>query len=97
MTPENQLPIIQVITDRLLNIKEQAHAMRACEWANSRERTDVEAAKVAQAKQISQELRQENAELLIRRRARMQEFLSQEAIVFEEQLNAMGLAFRKDD
>ena len=71
--------------------------MRACEWANSRERTDVEAAKVAEAKQISAELRQENAELILRRRARMQEFLSQEAIVFEEQLNAMGLAFRKDD
>ena len=80
--------------DRLAEIKHASHAMRACEWAASRERTDVEVLKLAETKKIYQELAQENRELLIRRKARMKEFLAQEASVFESQLNAMGLAFR---
>lgn len=86
-----------MVTDRLLQIKESSHAMRACEWANSREKIDIEQMKLAETKKIHQELATENKELIIRRKARMKEFLAEEASVFESQLNAMGLAFRKDD
>jgi hypothetical protein len=81
---------------RLGAIKEQAHAMRACEWANSRERTDILSAQLGERKKIAQELDQENRELLLKRRARMNEFLKAEAEVFEQQLNAMGKAFCRD-
>ena len=87
---------MQEVIDRLAQIKESAHAMRACEWAVSRERTDIISAKLAETKKIAQELQQENKELLVKRRARMKEFLAEEATVFEMQLNEMGLAFRKD-
>ena len=86
-----------MVTDRLNAIKEQAHAMRACEWANSRERTDVFVQKLAETKKVHLELQSENRELTIRRKARMKEFLAEEAAVFEQQLNELGLAFRKDD
>ena len=36
---------------------------------------------------------QENKELLIKRKARMKEFLAAEALTFEMQLNAQGKAF----
>jgi len=51
---------------------------------------------LAETKKINAELATENKELLIKRKARMKEFLTEEAEVFETQLNAMGLAFRKD-
>ena len=70
--------------------------MRACEWANSRERTDITSMQLAETKQIAAELQQENRELLIKRKARLKEFLAAEAVVFEQQLNAMGKAFVKD-
>ena len=85
----------QIITDRLSAIKESAHAMRACEWSNSRERCDVTIARLYETKKIAKELEQENKELLTKRQARMREFLAEEAAVFESQLNAMGKAFCK--
>jgi hypothetical protein len=42
-------------------------------------------------------LEAENRELLVKRKARLKEFLAQEAMVFEQQLNAMGKAFRTRD
>ena len=89
-------PLRQVIIDRLAQIKEQSHAMRAREWANSRERCDVTISQLYESKKIAQELAQENIELLAKRKARMREFLAQEAQVFEMQLNAQGKAFCKD-
>lgn len=85
-----------MIIDRLAQINEQAHAMRACEWANSRERTDITSMQLYETKQINAELVQQNRELLIKRRARLKEFLATEAVVFEQQLNAMGKAFCRD-
>ena len=70
--------------------------MRACEWAVSRERTDTTVKQLAETKKIKAELEQENKELLIRRRARLTEFLAAEAEVFEAQLNERGKAFCKD-
>ena len=84
-----------MVTDRLLAIKESGQAMRACEWANSRERTDVAVNQLYETKKIAQELAQENRELLLKRKARMMEFLAAEAEVFEQQLNAQGKAFCK--
>jgi len=86
----------QALTDRLYQIKEQSHAMRACEWEVSRERTDITNRQLAETKKIAQELEQANLELLPKRRARLREFLEAEAMVFEEQLNAMGKAFCKE-
>jgi len=86
----------QVITDRLSGIKQAAHYMRACEWANSRERTDVTVQQLYETKKIAQELDQENKELLVLRRARLRDFLKAEAEVFEQQLNDKGLAFSRD-
>ena len=85
-----------MITDRLEAIKESAHAMRACEWAVSREKIDPFMMQLAETKAINAELLQENKELMVKRKSRMKEFLAEEAQVFETQLNAMGLAFRKD-
>ena len=85
-----------MITDRLLAIKEQQHAMRACEWEVSRERTDVTNTQLAETKKIAQELEQENKMLLVLRKERLKEFLAQEAVVFEQQLNSMGKAFCKE-
>ena len=82
--------------DRLNAIRESAHAMRACEWAKSREATDVAVQKLNETKKVHQELAQENREMKILRKARMEEFLAEEARVFEMQLNERGLAFRKD-
>ena len=87
---------VQVIVDRLGQIKEQHHAMRAAEWETSRERTDIVSKQLAQTKAIAQELEQENKMLLIKRKARMKEFLEAEAQHFEQQLNSMGKAFCKD-
>jgi hypothetical protein len=84
------------VTDRLNAIKEQQGAMRACEWANSRERTDVLSRQLYETKQIAHELAMENKELLLKRKARMKEFLAAEAQVFEQQLNAQGKAFCKE-
>ena len=67
--------------------------MRACEWANSREKCDLAISQLYEQKQIAQELAQENKELLIKRKARMKEFLAAEALTFEMQLNAQGKAF----
>ena len=75
-----------MITDRLLNIKEQAHAMRACEWANSKIVTDVVNRQLSETKAISQELQQENREMMLLRKSRMREFLKAEAEVFEQQV-----------
>uniref|UniRef100_A0A7S2FV38 Uncharacterized protein n=1 Tax=Haptolina brevifila TaxID=156173 RepID=A0A7S2FV38_9EUKA len=85
----------QVITNRLIDIKEAGHAMRACEWENSRERTDVVTMQLSETKKIAAELEQENKMLLLQRKARLREFLTAEAEVFEQQLNAMGKAFCK--
>ena len=84
-----------MITNRLIQIKESAHAMRACEWANSRERTDILSQQLFETKKITQELEQENRELMLKRKARLREFLKAEAEVFESQLNAQGKAFCK--
>lgn len=97
MNVERRVREEQVIMDRLNAIKESAHAMRACEWANSRERTDVFIGQLYEQKTINQELEAENRELLVKRKARLKEFLAQEAMVFEQQLNAMGKAFRTRD
>ena len=86
----------QIIVDRLEGIREQSHAMRACEWATSRERTDVTVRHLAETKAIAQELEGENKELLLKRKARLRNFLAAEAQVFETQLNAMGKAFCKE-
>jgi len=86
----------QIITDRLLSIKEKSHAMRACEWHNSRLRNDVHLQQLQATKAITTELEQQNKELLLLRRARMMEFLADEAKEFERQLNSMGLAFCKE-
>ena len=86
----------QVITDRLEGIKETSHAMRACEWFNSRERNDAVSKQLKVTKQVAKELEQENKELLLLRKARMKEFLAAEAAEFETQLNAMGKAFCKE-
>lgn len=43
-----------------------------------------------------EELLQANQELLLQRRARLKEFLTAEAMGYEQQLNAIGLAFAKD-
>jgi len=85
----------QVITDRLLQIRESSHAMRACEWENSRERTDVVTKQLSETKKIASELEQENKMLLLQRKARLREFLAAEADIFEQQLNSMGKAFCK--
>ena len=69
----------QVISDRLLNIKEKSHAVRACEWHNSRMRNDVLVRQLQATKSIAAELDQQNKELLLLRRARMKEFLVEEA------------------
>ncbi|KAL3893003.1 MAG: hypothetical protein SGPRY_014570, partial [Prymnesium sp.] len=69
----------QIITDRLTNIKENARAMHACEWHNSRMRSDVLTSHQKATKMISAELDQQNKELLLLRRARMREFLADEA------------------
>ena len=82
-----------MINDRLDQIKEQSHAMRACEWNNFRQRTDVRLNQLYETKAIAQELEQENRELLLLRRARLKEFLQAESEMFEKQLNAMGKAF----
>jgi hypothetical protein len=71
--------------------------MRACEWNNSRQRTDVRLNQLYQSKAIALELEQENRELLLLRRSRMKEFLQAESEMFEAQLNAMGKAFCTDD
>lgn len=76
----------QVITDRLTGIKEQAHAMRACEWANSKLVTDVGNRHLAETKKIAAELEQENREMMLLRKSRMREFLKAEAEVFEQQV-----------
>ena len=59
---------MQVLTDRLLAIKETSHAMRACEWANSKTRTDVTQQQLQETKKIAAELEQENKMLLIARK-----------------------------
>ena len=56
--------------------------MRACEWANARERTDVAMQSRHEQKAISYELEQENKELMLLRRARMKEFLEAEAVQY---------------
>jgi hypothetical protein len=81
-------PHAQVITDRLIGIKEQSHAMRACEWANSKLVTDVGNRHLAETKKIAAELEQENREMMLLRKSRMREFLKAEAEVFEEQVGA---------
>ena len=86
----------QVITNRLNVIKEQSHAMRACEWANSKMRTDITQKQLQETKAIAQELEQANAVLLTERKTRLKEFLAAEAAVFERQLNEMGKAFCKN-
>ena len=86
----------QVITNRLMDIKVAQHAMRACEWEVSRQKTDVTSKQLAETKKIAAELEQENRMLGIQRKARMKEFLAAEAVVFEQQLNAMGMAFCKE-
>jgi hypothetical protein len=86
----------QTITDRLLAINETAHAMRACEWYNSRMRNDVNSQRLHTTKAINAELQQQNKELLLLRRARMKEFLADEAMEFERQLRQLGLAFCKE-
>jgi len=43
-----------------------------------------------------EELLQANKELVLMRRAQLKELLEAEARMYEEQLNAMGLAFAKD-
>ena len=82
--------------NRLNNIKEQAHAMRACEWEVSRQKTDITSKQLAETKRITAELDMENKMLAIQRKARMKEFLEAEAAVFEQQLNQKGLAFCKE-
>ena len=69
-----------MITDRLLDIKEKSHAMRLCEWYNSRLRNDVNLQRLHTTKAINVELQQQNKELLLLRRARMKEFLTDEAM-----------------
>jgi len=86
----------QVVMDRLNGIKQDAHYMRACEWATSRERNDVTVQQLYETKKIAQELDQENKELLVIRRARLRDFLKAEAEVFEQQLNEKGMAFSRD-
>ncbi|KAL1508241.1 hypothetical protein AB1Y20_004358 [Prymnesium parvum] len=86
----------QVLTDRLQSIKETSHAMHASEWHNSRMRTDVLLNQLKTKKAVTAELEQQNKELLLLRRARMRDFLEEEAKEFERQLNAMGLAFCKE-
>lgn len=88
--------LAQIVVDRLQEIKVSQHAMRACEWATSRERTDLNVRQLAETKKITQELEQENKELLLKRKARLRDFLTAEAQVFEAQLNTMGKAFCKD-
>ena len=87
---------LQIITDRLISIKEQSHAMRACEWFNSRQHTDVMNQQLSETKRIAQELDQENRVTLLLRKARMKDFLEEEARMFEGQLNAIGKAFCKE-
>ena len=79
---------LQAITDRLIGIKEQSHAMRACEWANSKLVTDVGNRHLAETKKIAAELEQENREMMLLRKSRMREFLKAEAEVFEQQVRA---------
>lgn len=86
----------QVVVDRLEGIKETQHAMRACEWATSRERMDINVRHLAETKKIAQELEQENKELMLKRKARLRSFLEAEAQVFEAQLNTVGKAFCKE-
>ena len=69
----------QVLTDRLIDLKQQGHAMRACEWYNARERGDVALKELYEKKKITNELEQANKELLLLRRARMKELLEAEA------------------
>jgi len=85
----------QVLTNRIIAIKETSHAMRACEWANSKMRTDVTQKMLQETKQIAAELEMENKMITIVRKQRMKDFLAAEAEVFEQQLNAMGKAFCK--
>merc|ERR1711990_901630 len=82
----------QVLTERLIDLKQQGHAMRACEWYNARERGDVSLQQLYEKKKITNELEQANKEMLLLRRARMKELLEAEAFEFETQLNSMGLA-----
>ena len=81
-------PHAQVITDRLIGIKEQSHAMRACEWANSKLVTDVTNRHLSETKKIAHELEQENREMMLLRKSRMREFLKAEAEVFEQQVSS---------
>ena len=87
---------LQEIINRMEDIKEAGRAMRACEWAVSKLRTDVISQQVAETKQIASELDMENKRIKTLRKARMKEFLEQEAMVFEAQLNAQGKAFWKE-
>lgn len=87
---------LQEIINRMEDIKETGRAMRACEWAVSKLRTDVISQQVAETKQIASELEMENKRITTLRKARMKEFLEQEAMVFEAQLNAQGKAFWKE-
>lgn len=70
--------------------------MRACEWFVSRQHTDVMNQQLSETKRIAQELDQENRVTLLLRKARMKDFLEEEARMFEGQLNAIGKAFCKE-
>ena len=68
-----------MVVDRLIEIKDRGHAMLACDWYNSRQRTDVAMKQLHARKQSEFEMVQANKELLLLRRARMKEYLAAES------------------
>ncbi|KAG8470039.1 hypothetical protein KFE25_006494 [Diacronema lutheri] len=73
----------------------QMTSMRTA-WFDANEKRQTERRHRIEQMHNKEELIQANRELVLQRRARLREFLTDEAIMYEQQLNAIGLAFMKD-
>jgi len=96
--PDNVKRRVQMETTlafRAAEMNAQNSVMLACGWANARERADLASSQRHLRKRVDDELIQANKETLLKRRARLKQFLAAEAAGFESQLGEMGLAFAK--
>ena len=67
------------LTARVVEMNAQNAVMLACDWANARERADFASSQRHLRKRVDDELIQANKETILKRRARLKQFLAAEA------------------
>ncbi|KAJ1638476.1 hypothetical protein T492DRAFT_943473 [Pavlovales sp. CCMP2436] len=65
-------------------------------WFEQNEKRQTATRHRLDAVQHTEEIKQANLELTLQRRARLKELLTAESLMYEHELNAIGLAFVKD-